>query len=137
MEQNNKTSFEKMQRDAEARLKEMQRRSSRYDLNADIPPVPNFVQVGNHHQNKTSTREKSSQNATDNAKTLKPENAFNKIRETSSNHSLKKGFDLLKLFNFSNFKLDNDILVIVVLILLLSSEEADELLLMALVYIML
>ena len=137
MEQNNKTSFERMQRDAEERLKEMQRRSKRYDLNADIPPVPNFVQVSNNKQNRTSSREKTSQNVAENIKHQKSENALSKSEGKSDSHSLKKGFDLLRLFNFSNFKLDNDILVIVVLILLLSSEEADELLLMALVYIML
>lgn len=137
MEQNNKTSFERMQRDAEERLKEMQRRSKRYDLNADIPPVPNFVQVSNNKQNRTSSREKPSQNVAENIKHQKSENTLSKSEGKSDSHSLKKGFDLLRLFNFSNFKLDNDILVIVVLILLLSSEEADELLLMALVYIML
>lgn len=137
MEQNNKTSFERMQRDAEERLKEMQRRSKRYDLNADIPPVPNFVQVGNNKQNRSSSREKPSQNVAENIKHQKSENTLSKSEGKSNSHSLKKGFDLLKLFNFSNFRLDNDILVIVVLILLLSSEEADELLLMALVYIML
>lgn len=137
MEQNNKTSFERMQRDAEERLKEMQRRSKRYDLNADIPPVPNFVQVSNNKQNRTSSREKNSQNVAENIKHQKSENTLSKSEGKSNSHSLKKGFDLLRLFNFSNFKLDNDILVIVVLILLLSSEEADELLLMALVYIML
>ena len=68
MEQNNKTSFERMQRDAEERLKEMQRRSKRYDLNADIPPVPNFVQVSNNKQNRTSSREKPSQNVAENIK---------------------------------------------------------------------
>ena len=137
MEQNNKTSFERMQRDAEERLKEMQRRSKRYDLNADIPPVPNFVQVSNNKQNRTSSREKPSQNVAENIKHQKSENTLSKSEGKYDSHSLKKGFDLLRLFNFSNFKLDNDILVIVVLILLLSSEEADELLLMALVYIML
>ena len=137
MEQNNKTSFERMQRDAEERLKEMQRRSKRYDLNADIPPVPNFVQVSNNKQNRTSSREKPSQNVAENIKHHKSENTLSKSEGKYDSHSLKKGFDLLRLFNFSNFKLDNDILVIVVLILLLSSEEADELLLMALVYIML
>ena len=126
-----------MQRDAEERLKEMQRRSKRYDLNADIPPVPNFVQVGNNKQNRTSSREKPSQNVAENIKHQKSENTLSKSEGKSDSHSLKKGFDLLRLFNFSNFKLDNDILVIIVLILLLSSEEADELLLMALVYIML
>ena len=137
MEQNKKTSFERMQRDAEERLKEMQRRSKRYDLNADIPPVPNFVQVSNNKQNRTSSREKPSQNVAENIKHQKSENTLSKSEGKYDSHSLKKGFDLLRLFNFSNFKLDNDILVIVVLILLLSSEEADELLLMALVYIML
>ena len=126
-----------MQRDAEERLKEMQRRSKRYDLNADIPPVPYFVQVSNNKQNRTSSREKPSQNVAENIKHQKSENTLSKSEGKSDSHSLKKGFDLLRLFNFSNFKLDNDILVIVVLILLLSSEEADELLLMALVYIML
>lgn len=133
--------MEKMQRDAEQRLRDMQRRSARYDLNTDIPPVPNFVQVGNNRRPMQSNRHRADTHEQKSPPRQESDgSAKNAIREPSKETdtpSLRKGFDLLKLFNFNNFKLDNDILVIVVLILLLSSEEADELLLMALVYIML
>lgn len=138
MERHTKPELERMQRDAKERLKEMQRRSTQYDLNTEIPPVPNFVQVNNQKNRQKNT----GQNPTpDKVKNETPPILSDKKEgKTNSSHqgvSRKKGFDLLKLFNFNNFKLDNDILVIVVLMLLLSSEEADELLLLALVYIML
>lgn len=47
------------------------------------------------------------------------------------------GFDLLRLFNFKNMELDNDRVIILALALLLSSEQTDEILLLALLYIML
>ncbi len=46
-----------------------------------------------------------------------------------------KGFNLLKMLNFDNFKPDKDFAVIAAMLLLLSSEESDELLLLALLYI--
>lgn len=49
----------------------------------------------------------------------------------------KKGRDLLEMFNFKNLELDSDRIIIIALALLLSAEEADELLIMALIYIML
>lgn len=49
----------------------------------------------------------------------------------------KNGFDILKMFNFGNMKIDNDVILIVILILVLSSEDNDTLLLLALAYIML
>lgn len=48
-----------------------------------------------------------------------------------------KGFNLLKMLNLNNFKMDSDFTVIIAMILLLSSEESDEILLLALLYIML
>lgn len=48
-----------------------------------------------------------------------------------------KGLDLLKMLNFGNLKIDSDMTVIITLILMLSSEDCDELLLLALMYIML
>lgn len=45
--------------------------------------------------------------------------------------------NLLELINFKNIKMDNDRLIILSLCLLLSAEEADEMLLLALIYIML
>ncbi|MBP3691978.1 MAG: hypothetical protein J6I80_01895 [Clostridia bacterium] len=49
----------------------------------------------------------------------------------------KRGKDLLEMFNFKNLELDGDRIIIIALALLLSAEEADELLIMALIYIML
>lgn len=129
--------MEKMQRDAEQRLRDMQRRSARYDLNTDIPPVPNFVQVGNSRRPMQSNRRQADTHEQKSPPRQESDGSAKNDSKVTDTPSLRKGFDLLKLFNFNNFKLDNDILVIVVLILLLSSEEADELLLMALVYIML
>ena len=45
--------------------------------------------------------------------------------------------NLLELINFKNIKMDNDRLIILSLCLLLSNEQADDLLLLALIYIML
>lgn len=47
------------------------------------------------------------------------------------------GFDFLKMFNFKNIKMDNDVILILVLVLVLSTEESDKLLIFALIYIML
>lgn len=47
------------------------------------------------------------------------------------------GMNLLNLINIKGMQMDNDRLIVLVLCLLLSSEEADELLLLALLYIML
>ena len=41
------------------------------------------------------------------------------------------------MLNFGNLKIDSDMTVIITLILMLSSEDCDELLLLALMYIML
>lgn len=49
----------------------------------------------------------------------------------------KKSKDLLGLLNFKNIELDSDRIIIIALALLLCAEEADELLIMALIYIML
>lgn len=47
------------------------------------------------------------------------------------------GLDFLRLFNFKNLKLDNDRLIIITLVLLLITENPNELLILALIYIML
>ncbi len=47
-----------------------------------------------------------------------------------------RGLGLLKMLNLQSLKLDNDILVIIMMIMLLGNDDADELLLLALVYIM-
>lgn len=49
----------------------------------------------------------------------------------------KNRLNLLELLNFKNITMDNDRITILALCLLLSSEGADELLILALIYIML
>lgn len=126
--------LQKMQKEAEQRMREMQRRTAKYSGSSDIPPVPNFVRVGAGHGNHRS--------APIHIETNHHHSPHNNQNHPSSNKKAPtglagKGFDLLKMFNFGNFKFDSDITIIVVLILLLSSEETDELLLLALAYIML
>lgn len=128
MSQPSRTEMEKMQRDAEQRMREMQRRSSQVLQGNEMPPVPNFVNPNPHRQQRNQHANKST-----------PE-PIQKPSESRPQHEAQhkpKGFDILKLLNFKNLKLDSDILLIVVLIFLLSTEETDELLMMALIYIML
>lgn len=124
----NRHDMQKMQRDAENRIREMQKKADRAVLGSDMPPIPNFVKVDNRKQQSNIKQDEppkiSNVSAIDN-KTRKNEYQNN------------KGLNLLKMFNFKHMKLDKDIMLIVVMILLLSSEDTDELLLMALVYIML
>jgi len=138
MSQPDRAETERMQRDAEQRIRDMQRRSEQAVRGSDMPPVPNFVRTngmrnnqGFTHQNHIQKREGANENNNkNNSNIINP--------TTSSNQSdRKKGFDILKLLNFKNLKLDNDMIIIIMLILLLSTEDTDELMLLALIYIML
>ena len=132
--------YEKMQRDAERRLREMNRRAERAVQGGDIPPVPNFSGNGRRSgrqntppQNRPRPEERP-QN-TDRRPTTEPQPI--KSPEKGGLLSKLKGFDLLKMLNFKNIRMDSDVIVIIALIFLLSTEDTDELLLLALVYIML
>lgn len=124
----NRHDMQKMQRDAENRIREMQKKADRAVLGSDMPPIPNFVRVDNRKQ-------QSKRNQDEPPKTSNASATNNKVHRNEGQNN--KGINLLKMFNFKNMKLDKDIMLIVVMILLLSSEDTDELLLMALVYIML
>lgn len=140
----NQRSMAEMQRDAERRIKEMQQRANRAVNSNDMPPVPNFVRMndsrGSHAQNHNNRSEQGqTQINRQNHKPAPPES----VRPSNGQPPKKggllsrfKGLDILKIFNFQNLKIDNDVLIIIALIFLLSTEETDELLLLALVYIM-
>ncbi len=119
MAETNRQDIFKMQRDAEQRLREMQRRADRAVQGSDMPPVPNFRKTDGCHN--------------------EVHGSFHAKHEKRSEPEQKgiKGINLLRMLNFDKLKLDKDIMLIVVMILLLSSEESDELLLLALMYIML
>ena len=175
MSEPNARELQKMQRDAEQRLRDMQRRTSQFDHGSDTVHVPNFVRLqqpsnGQHTPTKERLNTSLAPNGQHRARadgqhssdptsqhSSKPNNqssikASDEHRINSHNSQQKplkrhaddntfgtfnKGFNLLKMFNFQNLKLDSDITIIIVLILLISSEETDELLLLALAYIML
>lgn len=130
-----KGDLEKMQRDAEQRLRDMQRRSRNAVNSGDMPPVPNFVQVGTRQGHRP--QQSNSRRPTPPEEAHKEPKPQNKPPLMPKSNKGGKGFDLLKMLNFKNLKIDSDVMIIVALIFLLSTEETDELLLMALVYIML
>lgn len=113
-----RSEIERMQRDAEKRMREMKARSDQIIKGEDMPPIPDFVSAGAGSKRKT---DKSTE-------TDKPDQ-----NDTST---VRRGFDLLKILNFNKFKIDNDALLIIALIFLLSTDDCDELLLLALMYIM-
>ena len=135
MNENQPKTTEQMQRDAERRIRDMQQRSNRMVFGNDMPPVPNFVRTTNR-QSAACNHQPPPKTSTDPPETQQRHNT----KQNSGSFGLLnrfKGIDLLKMFNFQNMRLDSDALVIIALIFLLSTEDTDELLLLALVYIML
>ena len=68
--------------------------------------------------------------------TVKTEKSSKKPTSPQKNTSLKGG-NILNFLNFKGMKMDNDRLIILAICLLLAGEEIDELLMLALIYIML
>lgn len=150
--------IERMQRDAEHRIREMQKKADRAVRGNDMPPVPNFVRMNqgrqqNRNQNQNRNPNQSQPQTYDRSQSnqnIPPTDRLNNHAQTEKRHestaksqqkggllSRFKGLDILKIFNFKNIRLDSDVLIIIALIFLLSTEETDELLIMALIYIML
>ncbi len=134
MAPNQQKSTEQMQRDAERRIREMQQRSNRMVTGNDMPPVPNFIRTNNRQAH---TESRHPMQKPPNEPLNEPPQKTTPNKSTGGLLSRFKGLDILKMFNFQNIKLDSDVLVIIALIFLLSTEDTDELLLLALVYIML
>ena len=142
----NHKEIQKMQLDAERRIREMQRRSDTYLRGTEKPPVPNFSNTNQYRHNEQPTNQSGNNNSPSMNRQahknqhIQPPNqpALNPPPQQKSGFlSRFKGADILKIFNFQNLHIDNDVLIIVALIFLLSTEETDELLLMALIYVML
>ena len=56
--------------------------------------------------------------------------------ENSKSDNLFSGLNVLKMLNFKNMEIDSDRMIIIAICLLLSKEDVDEMLLLALIYIM-
>ena len=112
--------FMRLQRDAEARMKEMQRRSEEM-VGRQMPPTPDFVKVRRSNETVKQPHPPA---------TVAPPVQKNEVRRSG-------GFDLLRMLNFKNISMDSDRSLIIAVMLLLMGETGDELLLLALIYIML
>lgn len=104
-------SNEDIQRAAE-RVREMYARSTIGGQNHKMPPSPDFVSIRNFE---TAQNEQTKE-------------IFNKGKQA------KNG--ILNLLNFKNLEMNSDITLILGILLLLTGESDDDLLIMALVYIM-
>ena len=112
---------EELQRAAE-RVRELSRRSSVNGRPHPLPPTPDFVNV-NRRQHSPA-----------------PETPANTATEKAVASPSKRGSavnSLFKMINFKNLEIDSDVSLILGILLLLSSDNADEILSMALLYIML
>lgn len=117
MTENERREMDRMRRDAEQRVRDMNQRAKNALSGRGNVPMPHFVEPPHTKQPPKET-----------APPQPPP-----LMETPKQN---KGFGLLKMLNFGSLKLDNDVLVIALLIMLLGNDEADELLLLALLYIM-
>ena len=136
---NGNEDLQKMQRDAEQRIRNMQAKSNRAVRNNDMPPVPNFVRLNRTEQQARQSSQHNNHAANQHSVPPPNPNAERpKLPEKNDGILGKlKGLDILKALNFKNIHIDNDVLLILALIFLMSNEDTDELLLLALVYIML
>ncbi|MBQ7288961.1 MAG: hypothetical protein IJW78_04445 [Clostridia bacterium] len=109
--------MEQMRRDAEQRMHEMNRRAKNARSGNGTIPMPHFVEPTHKKEPDLSPLPES-------------------IPASPTVQKQNRGMGLLKMLNFDAIKLDNDILVIALMIMLLGNDDADELLLLALLYIM-
>lgn len=95
--------------------------------NKNSSEMPQFISSQKQHSDKENAQN--------------PNNKPKSNPQKNNNKSAKNGFlgggNLLNLLNLKNMKMDNDRLIILAVCLLLSGEDVDELLMLALVYIML
>lgn len=122
-----KREFELHKKQAEKQLSDMYYGGSNKNGSKEALRMPNFL---SRPPDKAQP---------DNAKSQKQSSDSKQQKQTAPVPSFRPSGrgNLLELINFKNIKMDNDRLIILSLCLLLSAEQADELLLLALIYIML
>lgn len=153
MTEKERKEMEKLQYEAAERVREMSRRAQNpLSSPASIPPMPSFVQTPynkgsmNHqddYRQNTNHQEERRQNQSAPGQKRNSNSGFSPQFDEKSHtkpvpmQRQNKGLDILSMLNLKNLNMDNDVMLILMMFLILSSETSDELLLMALVYIML
>ena len=141
--QESSNDLQKMQREAEDRIRAMQKRADRAVFGNDMPPVPNFVRTpyrNSHSQNSGNhsvPQPKRQPTEPNKPRAPLPDTEKPQQNISSGLFGRFRGADILKILNFKNIGIDSDVLIIITLILLLSTDDCDQLLILALVYIML
>lgn len=128
MTENEKSEFEKQKSNAEKQLNEMYYGAKKG--NTERLKIPDFLTVPQEKSNRQNPPENKS--IYQKSSNKNSHNTYSNDKKSNSN-----GFNLLNILNFKNLKMNNDRLIILALCLLIAGEDADELLLLALIYIML
>lgn len=137
--------FERRKTAAEKQLNEMYYGTSGHSPQGGALKMPPFLSTSRNDQTGKNHRDRPPQSKSSN-RNPKPEHHPEPKSESTPSRSEKpnrepyakgNGLNLLNMLNFKSLGMDHDRMVILALCLLLSGEEADELLLLALIYIML
>ena len=157
--------LERLQREAAARMREMQARAQpagqphsparrqqaaghRSEPPTDTIPMPSFVRIPNERADRPAEKEHfpppaetgSTGKQAAPAGGRRPEgHKGGREGERPKTYIRKKqtGLDLMQMLNFKNIHLDSDRTLILLILLLLSGEEKDQYLTMALLYLLL
>lgn len=136
-----KSEFERHKKAAEKQLNEMYYGTGNKSKNNNGIAMPSFISVPKNGQNKgQSQKPENTQNDKEKNETKTLESKASKVQQPSpkkSQNSPILGKNILNMLNFKGIKMDNDRLIILAVCLLLAGEETDELLMLALIYIML
>lgn len=132
MNEHERAEFERHKYEAEKQLNQMyygaNRKPPKGNGNLSMPP---FLATQKHQNDAKSQNA----NAYNRANTKKPQSTENPTPPPTN--APIKGGSILNFLNFKGMKMDNDRLIILAICLLLAGEEVDELLMLALMYIML
>lgn len=119
--------FERHKQKAEAQLNQMYFGANKKSQNKEGLIMPTFLAPP------TSNQTSKNKIKTDNTK----EKNSDARQENIPKKEKTKHNSILNFLNFKDIKMDNDRLIILAICLLLAGEETDELLMLALIYIML
>lgn len=132
MTEREKAEFEKHKSAAEKQLNEMYYGNNTRQKSGNglkMPPFLSSAQNANQSQRRNDMPKDKSP--------AEKKNQTSPLPAKSEQKSSSKGINLLNMLNFKGMNMDNDRLIILAVCLLLSGEDADELLMLALMYIML
>lgn len=132
MNEQEKAEFERQKNRAEAQLNQMYFGNMKKTSNGSGLAMPSFLAPPKAAQQPLKSKNEGNKKP----ETPKPKAPTEGPKQQPKKQPLKNG-NILNFLNFKGLKMDNDRLIILAVCLLLAGEETDELLMLALIYIML